>query len=307
MTPGVSNRPVVTGHAYRAPTIKLAAAPPCEESLKILIVNPNTSEEMAHAIHATAAEYARPTTEVRTVCATAGPSSIEGHYDEATSVLGTLERILESCQGGVRPPTEPEPDAFVIACFSNHPAINAARELTAKPVLGIAESSMLLGCLLGHRFSVVTTSPRWKPMLEDAVRAFGLESRCASVRSSGLAVLDLDALPREQVVRALVHEGREAIDQDGAEVICLGCAGMGGLDKHLEAELGVPVLDSVVSAVKLAELLVDCGLKTSQINTFRPVDPRGTVNLPPLLESPYRRNDRQATTVARQSLSREEG
>ena len=109
------------------------------------------------------------------------------------------------------------------------------------------------------------------------------------------------------MVRALVHEGRQAIDQDGAEVICLGCAGMGSLDKHLEAELGVPVLDSVVSAVKLAELLVDCRLKTSQINTFRPVDPRETVNLPPLLESPYRRNDRQATTVARQSLSRQEG
>ena len=129
---------------------------------------------MAHAIQATAAAYARPTTEVRTVCATAGPSSIEGHYDEVTSVLGTLERILESCEAGVRPPAEREPDAFVIACFSNHPAINAARELATKAGLGIAESSMLLACSPGHRFSVVTTSPRWKPMLAAAVRAFGL-------------------------------------------------------------------------------------------------------------------------------------
>lgn len=40
------------------------------------------------------------------------------------------------------------------------------------------------------------------------------------------------------------------------EVICLGCAGMAGLDKRLEAELGVPVLDGVVSALKLMQALL---------------------------------------------------
>jgi allantoin racemase len=146
-----------------------------------------------------------------------------------------------------------------------------------------------VACLLGHTFSIVTTSPRWKPMLEDAVRAYGLQDRCASVRTSGLAVLDLEARPHEQVVETLLEEGRRAVAEDGAEVICLGCAGMAGLDKRLEEELGVPVLDSVVCAVKLAELLGDYGLSTSKVNTFRPVDPREVLNLPPLFAAAYRR------------------
>lgn len=256
--------------------------------MRILVINPNTNAEMTRAIEATARRYARPTTQVEAVRASAGPLSIEGHYDEATSVLGTLQPVLER---------EADYDAFVIACFSNHPAISAARELTRKPVLGIAEASMLLACLLGHRFSVVTTSPRWKPMLEDAVRAYGLEARCASVRSSGLAVLDLEVLPQEQVCRTLIEEGRRAVVEDGAEAICLGCAGMAGLDKRLEDELGVPVLDSVVSAVKLAEILGDYGLQTSKVNLFRPVDARETVNLPPPFDAPYRRDRRPATVT----------
>jgi allantoin racemase len=187
--------------------------------MKLLVINPNTDEAMTEAIEAIARKYARPETVVVAVRATAGPRSIEGHYDEATSLLGTVERVLAG---------EAEFDAFVIACFSNHPAINAARELTAKPVLGIAEAGMLVACLLGHTFSIVTTSPRWKPMLEDAVRAYGLQDRCASVRTSGLAVLDLEARPHEQVVETLLEEGRRAVAEDGAEVICLGCAGMAG-------------------------------------------------------------------------------
>lgn len=257
--------------------------------MKILVINPNTSEEMTRAIGGIARQYARPTSDVHVVQAAAGPRSIEGHYDEATSLPGTLQRVLER---------EAEYDAFVIACFSHHPAINAARELTSKPVLGIAEASMHVACLLGRRFSVVTTSARWEPMLEDAVRAFGLEARCASVRSSGLAVLDLDALPREQVIQAVIAEGRRAVAEDGAEVICLGCAGMAGLDRRLEEELQVPVLDSVVCAVKLAELLGDYGLQTSTSRTFRPVDARETVNLAPPLDAPYRHDWREQRTPA---------
>lgn len=250
--------------------------------MRLLVVNPNTNAEMTAAIHRAAVAAAGPDVQVETVQAKAGPRSIEGHFDEAASMLGTLEWV-------VRREAEPAAavDGYIFACFSAHPAIDAARELTRKPAIGIAEASMALASLVGHRFSIVTTSPRWKPMLEDAVRQYGYETRCASVRASGLAVLDLEALPHEQVVETLVEDARRAVMDDGAEAIVLGCAGMAGLDARVRAALDVPVVESVAAGVTLALSLARLGLGTSKANAYRPVQPREVEGLPDLFRRVY--------------------
>ena len=56
----------------------------------------------------------------------------------------------------------------------------------------------------------------------------------------------------------------QAIAEDGSDAIVLGCAGMADLTQWLSDELGVPVIDGVVAAVKLAEGLVSAGLQTSK-------------------------------------------
>jgi allantoin racemase len=251
--------------------------------MRLLVVNPNTSAEMTVAIHRAAETAAGPGVAVETVHATAGPRSIEGHFDEAVSMLGTLEWVLRRAQ---------DVDAFVFACFSAHAAIDATRELSRKPAIGIAEAAMALASLIGHRFSIVTTSPRWKPLLEDAVRKYGYETRCASVRSSGLAVLDLDALPREQVIETLVAEARRAVHEDGAEAIVLGCAGMADLEARLRATLDVPIVESVAAGVSLARTLVRLGLGTSKAGAYQPVSPREVDGLPALFRSVYDVPDR---------------
>jgi allantoin racemase len=246
--------------------------------MRLLVVNPNTSREMTAAIHRAAELAAGPGVAVETVCATAGPRSIEGHFDEAVSMLGTLEWVLRRAD---------EADAFVFACFSAHAAIDAARELTRKPALGIAEAAMAVASLVAHRFSIVTTSPRWKPLLEDAVRKYGYETRCASVRSSGLAVLDLEALPHEQVVETLVSEARRAVSEDGAEAIVLGCAGMADLEARLRESLDVPIVESVAAGVTLACSLGRLGLGTSKVGAYQPVQPREVDGLPELFRRVY--------------------
>ena len=248
--------------------------------MRLLVVNPNTSAEMTAAIHRAAEVAAGPGVDVETVRATAGPKSIEGAFDEAVSMLGTLDRVLTWAD---------DVDAFVFACFSAHAAIDATRELTRKPAVGIAEASMALASLVGHRFSIVTTSPRWKPLLEDAVRKYGYESRCASVRSSGLVVLDLEALPREQVIETLVGEARRAVQEDNAEVIVLGCAGMADLEARLRATLDVPVVESVAAGVGLACTLVRLGLGTSKVGAYQPVLPREVDGLSDLVRRVYER------------------
>ena len=146
--------------------------------MRILFINPNTSASFTAKIQTIAEQHALPTTEVVAMNPTAGPRSIECIYDELLSAAGTLEIAITHLD---------DFDALVIACYSDHPTIYALREITDKPVMGIAEASMLTACMLGHKFSVVTTNREWEPLLSDAVRHYGLAQRCASVRSTGMA------------------------------------------------------------------------------------------------------------------------
>jgi allantoin racemase len=226
--------------------------------VRILVVNPNTSEEMTRDIDREARQYARPDTEIETVCPTWGPRSIEGHYEEELAAVAMLEVIKERAT---------EFDGVVIACYGD-PGLAAAREISPVPVVGIAEASMLMACTVAHKFSVVTVLPRIRPLLEDVVRRYGLEPRCASVRTTSLAVLDIEQDP-EAARREIAVEGRRAVEEDGAEALCLGCAGMGPLDKAVEAEVGVPVIDGVAAAVKMLEGLADYGVSTSRVAAFK--------------------------------------
>jgi len=226
--------------------------------MRILVINPNTTEAMTRDIHAEAVRYARAGTEIETLSPAWGPRSIEGHADDEFAAVATLEVVRDRAA---------EFDGVVIACFGD-PGLFAARELSPVPVVGIAEASMLLACTVAHRFSVVTVLPRVKPWIEDTVRLHGLDRRCASVRTTTLTVFDCERDPGA-AEREIVRVGRLAVEEDGAEAICLGCAGMGPLDKAVEAALGVPVLDGVACAVKLVESLVDYGVSTSRVAAFR--------------------------------------
>jgi allantoin racemase len=244
----------------------------------ILLVNPNTSEEFTLRIQSIASQYALPSTTVVARSPASGPRSIESIYDEILSAPGTLELVVSERDNF---------DAFVIACYSDHPAIYAAREITEKPVLGIAEASMYVACMLGHKFSIVTTNEEWEPLLWDAVRHYGLGERCASVRSTGMPVLALESASPDEVDRLIRESAHRALEQDGAEVICLGCAGMAGLDKKLQQELKVPVVDGVVCALKILEGLVEYGVFTSKKRAYARPKHKELVGLPAIFGEPY--------------------
>jgi allantoin racemase len=248
--------------------------------MRILLINPNTSESFTRKIQTIADQYALPTTQALAVNPESGPRSIECIYDELLSSPGTLKTALAHLD---------ECDAFVIACYSDHPAVYALREITDKPVLGIAEASMLIACMLGQKFSVVTTNREWEPLLWDAVRHYGLAERCASVRSTGMPVLALESASPQETYQMILTASRQALEQDGAEVICLGCAGMAGLDKQLQADLKVPVVDGVTGALKLLESLVGYGLRTSKRLAYSQPGNKELVGYPDIFSSRYKK------------------
>lgn len=214
---------------------------------------------MTREIEKAGKKYARSDTELVVVSPNRGPVSIESMYDEALSQLGVLEEVKKGMAEGC--------DGFIIACFGD-PALYAARELADVPVLGIAEAAMLMACMLGHKFSILTVLRRCVPTMEEVVMRYGLERRCASVRASNMSVLELEEDSR-RTEEVLTEIGRKAIEEDGAEVLLLGCAGMAGVDRKLETQLGIPVIDGTVAAVKFLEALYDYGKKTSKILAFK--------------------------------------
>jgi allantoin racemase len=247
---------------------------------RLLVVNPNTSRAMTATIDAAAQVAAAAAgVEVDVVCPERGPESIEGRFDEIVSAYWTLDCVLRVAE---------RYDGFLVACYGPHPAIEGLREAVRQPTMGIMEASILYALPLGARFSIVTTSPRWQPLLEEGVRLLGVEGRCASIRSSGLAVLDLERLPAAQVRARLGEEARAAVEHDGAEVILLGCAGMAGLEEVVVAAAGVPVVDAVRAGVALVGALARAGARTSTRNLYRPVEPRPDLELPPGLARVYR-------------------
>lgn len=247
--------------------------------MKILFINPNTSEHFTEKIQSILEKYAAPGTVAKAVNPESGPRSIESIYDELLSAPGTLQTIIENLD---------EYDAFVISCYSDHPTVYAGREITDKPVIGIAEASMYISCMLGYKFSVVTTNKEWEPLLWDAVRHYGLAERCASVRTTGMPVLMLEAASPEETFQMILDTSKKAIEEDGAEVISLGCAGMTGMDKRLEKELGVPVIDGVVGALKLLEGLLAYGVRTSKRLAYSQPGPKDLPGYPPIFSKPYK-------------------
>lgn len=245
--------------------------------MKILVINSNTSDLMTEQIDIHARMYANPGTEITSVSAASGPRSIEGEYDVALAAVGTLERLVAH---------EREYDGFVVACGCD-PGLYACREITAKPVVGIGEASMFMACLLGHKFTSMTAMWRMVPRMEKIVKKYGLWDRCASVRAAGATVLDI-AEDRDKLVEAFIKEAKIAIEQDGADVICLSGAAMVEMDKKMEQALGIPVTDGVVSAVKLVEAQVAYKLRTSKQNTFAFPEKKEAINITDVLQTVYR-------------------
>jgi Asp/Glu/hydantoin racemase len=63
--------------------------------MRILAINPNTTEAMTRDIEGQARLYASPDTEVDAISPRWGPASIEGHLEDELAAVATLEAIAE--------------------------------------------------------------------------------------------------------------------------------------------------------------------------------------------------------------------
>ena len=238
-------------------------------TVRVLVVNPNTTVAMTGSIAATARRYASPGTEIVPLTAPYGVPGVDCAFESYLSAVAVMEAVA----------TYPGRfDAVVMAGFGEH-GREGVQELVRVPVIDICEASAQVAMLLGRSYAVVTTLARSIGAIEDRLLLAGLSARCASVRATGLATLDVDLDPAAAVA-AVVAQARLAVEQDRAEVICLGCGGMAGLEEAVTAALGVPVVDGVGAGVRLAEAVVGLGLTTSTACSYAPPDPKPVTGWP---------------------------
>jgi allantoin racemase len=201
-------------------------------------------------------KYAAPGTEIGIEDVPEGPASIESMYEEYLSIPATVRRAVELEQAGW--------DALILGCYGD-PGLDALRELVSIPIVGPGEATALLAASLGHRFSIITITDSVVPFMERQIRNVGLGEKLASVKAVGIPVLELHH-DRERTIEATIAAGRQAIEQDRADTLILGCMSMGFLEVAEAAapELGVPILNPGKTALKFAEATVGAGLTHSR-------------------------------------------
>lgn len=223
---------------------------------KICIINPNTTRAMTQKIDLTAKKFASADTEIVSVEPNVGPESIEGFYDEAFCIPGLVEEIEKHSDA----------DSYIIACFDDT-GLDVIRSITEKPVIGIGEAAYHIATMVAGNFTVITTLSRSIRPLTHNLKKYGLFENCVKVTAIEVPVLDLENISKDNLDK--LNKGiQDTIENDNAESIILGCAGMADLAKSLETRHQLPVIEGVSSAIVLAESLVNLKIKTSKVGSY---------------------------------------
>jgi len=229
---------------------------------RVIVIIPNTSREfLAHHRKELSEEF--PEVEVK--CLDKGPDSVESFIDEVDAGLQLAKLVKEEEKKGF--------DAVVVSCFTN-PALNALKEIVSIPVVGAGEAALYVAASLGDKIGILSVLKETNPVVRHMVRGLGLEERVATIRDVGIPVLGLSH--GGEVEDKIFEACLKAIEDDGAEVLVLGCTGMVGLSDRLQQRLrargyDVPVIDPIRSAIYYAKLLVYLGLRQSRISYPKPL------------------------------------
>ena len=207
---------------------------------QILVINPNSNQEVTKVI-AKELQSFNFSDGPEIVCEDLpeGPFGIESQADVESVKLPLREIVSE----------RKDIDAFVIACYSD-PGLQVCREATVRPVFGIQECGVLTAMAQGDRFGVIALQERSIRRHLLYLRQMGVTGRFAKERAANLSVEECaTGIKTFEKLCTVSHQLR---DEDKADTIILGCAGMASHRSRLESKIGIPVIDPVKAAVSMA-------------------------------------------------------
>lgn len=211
---------------------------------RLLVINPNTSEEVSRLLQTHAQRIAGPAVAVHTVTARFGAPYIACEASYAIAGHAVLD-----AWAAAQADDEDAFDAILIACFGD-PGLMALRECSAVPVTGLAEAAFVEAAKLGP-FGIVTGGARWQPILERLAHSLGFDKHLAGIQTVEESGAEL---ARDSVAARAILTGAcaQAVDRFGAQAIIVGGAGLAGMAQAIQPGCRVPLIDSVVAGVRHA-------------------------------------------------------
>ena len=237
--------------------------------MRLLLINPNISEDVSALIRDEARRSASAGTGIDVVTAPFGMAYIETRMEAVVGAYAALQLAAEHAPGH---------DAVVIAAFGD-PGVAGIRELLPVPVIGLTEAALASACLLGARFSVIAISRRIEAWYRDVIGGYGLAGRMASIRALDRPLRSAGTVQQEHGER-LIELAHAAVREDGADVIVLAGAPLAGLARTVQGRLPVPVVDGVGSAVRHAESLASLAPGAAREGGFAPPPEKPNAGLP---------------------------
>ena len=217
----------------------------------LIVINPNSSQTVTDAIDLAINPLRCFGTPVRCLTLAEGPLGIESQKQADLTIAPMLALAAQQTDAA----------GYVIACFGD-PGLHALRDQTHLPVIGIQQAAVISALTLGQRFGVIAILPNSIPRHLRAFGAMGVLGRLAGDRALGLTVADLadECLTLE----VMIATGCKLKEEDGADVLIMGCAGMARYRAALEAATGLPVVEPCQAAVSMAlgHIALNLGHKT---------------------------------------------
>lgn len=242
--------------------------------MKLLVINPNTSADVTALIEAEAVRSAGPDTELLVRTAGHGVEYIETRF-ESLIAAGAVAEIIAEYHGQV--------DGVVVAAFGD-PGMPALKELVDVPVIGITEAALCAAALQGQRFSIIAISDRITAWYRDCVEHFGLGGRLASIRSINQSLNSIGSVQAD-FKETLLTLSRQAVAEDGADVVILAGAPLAGLARELEGQIPVPVVDGISAGIRMTEAVVALQSGFHRQGAFAPPPVKRRVGLSETLDA----------------------
>ena len=202
---------------------------------KILIINPNSDSNTDRIMAEKAKNLALPDVEVDVRHCESAPKLVGSWADQCSSIQNMIDMVKS---------TADVYDAYIVACHSD-PNIDLVREIAGKPVVGIAEASMIMGAAMGNGYAVISPSPNSISKKIALAHKYHVDDRLRTIKVSA-----------NDSKEALLEAAKEAKKEFGVDAIVLGCANYATADGYIERELHVPVLDGVACALIIASGMV---------------------------------------------------
>ncbi|WP_432663200.1 aspartate/glutamate racemase family protein [Wukongibacter baidiensis] len=231
--------------------------------MKIAYIDPVRPDSAFYFIAKELKRFAGRDTEIKYFHLDRGTDHLEYRYYEALIIPDVLHLLMDLENEGY--------DAAIIGCFYD-PGIEAAREVLKKMcVVGVAEASLKIANTLGEKVTILAGREKHIPIIMEGLRAKVLDGKITSIKNLGFKVDELQD-SQNNLSRIMEERAIEAVKEDMAEVIVLGCTMEIGHYEELQNKLNVPVIDPAIAGLKYAEFLVEirnsCKWYTSKIFAY---------------------------------------